>query len=262
VATGVCGDGRREVLGFAVGDSEDGAFWTALLRSLKARGLAEVQQLVIADAHLGPRQAVAAVMAGRPSSAAGSTSSATCCPGPQGSAEGEVAGLRWPDIDLEARRVSPRSPRVVVNHQVLVCEPKTAKDHRSIALDPATVAALREHRRWQLEERLAVGPGWEDSGLVFTWPDGRPLHPERFSKWFEQHTRAAGLPKIRLHDVRHSYATAALAAGIPARIVSERLGHANIAITHGHLQSRAARPGRARGRHRGPAHPRHTTPST
>jgi integrase len=54
---------------------------------------------------------------------------------------------------------------------------------------------------------------------------------ERFSKWFEQHARAAELPKIRLHDVRHSYATAALAAGIPAKIVSERLGHANIAIT-------------------------------
>jgi putative transposase len=63
VATGVCGDGRREVLGFAVGDSEDGAFWTAFLRSLKARGLSGVQ-LVIADAHLGLQQAVAAVMAG------------------------------------------------------------------------------------------------------------------------------------------------------------------------------------------------------
>lgn len=63
VATGVCGDGRREVLGFNVGDSEDGAFWTAFLRSLKARGLGGVQ-LVIADAHLGLRQAVAAVMAG------------------------------------------------------------------------------------------------------------------------------------------------------------------------------------------------------
>ncbi len=90
---------------------------------------------------------------------------------------------------------------------------------------------MREHRRRQLEERLAVGPRWEDSGLVFTWPDGRPLHPERFSKWFEQHARAAGLPRIRLHDVRHSYATAALAAGIPAKVFSERLGHANIAIT-------------------------------
>jgi putative transposase len=63
IATGVCSDGRREVLGFAVGDSEDGAFWTAFLRSLKARGLAAVQ-LVIADAHLGLRQAVQTTMAG------------------------------------------------------------------------------------------------------------------------------------------------------------------------------------------------------
>jgi putative transposase len=63
VATGVCSDGRREVLGFAVGDSEDGAFWTQFLRSLKARGLGGVQ-LVIAGAHLGLRQAVQAVLAG------------------------------------------------------------------------------------------------------------------------------------------------------------------------------------------------------
>jgi putative transposase len=63
VATGVCGDGRRELLGFAVGDSEDGAFWTQFLGSLKARGLQGVQ-LVIADAHLGLRQAVQATMAG------------------------------------------------------------------------------------------------------------------------------------------------------------------------------------------------------
>jgi integrase len=127
-----------------------------------------------------------------------------------GMRRGEVAGLRWVDVDLDAGRVSPRRPRVVVNHEVLVSEPKTAKGRRSIALDPATVAALRDHRRWQLEERLAVGPRWEDSGLVFTWPDGRPLHPERFSRWFEQHARAAGLPKIRLHDVRHSYANIAI----------------------------------------------------
>jgi hypothetical protein len=66
---------------------------------------------------------------------------------------------------------------------------------------------------------------------VFTWPDGSPIHPQRFSAWFEQHAHAAGLPKIRLHDVRHSYASAALAAGIPAKVVSERLGHATIAAT-------------------------------
>ena len=148
-----------------------------------------------------------------------------------GMRRGEVAELRWVDVDLDAGRLSPRRPRVVVNHEVLVSEPKTAKGRRSIALDPATVAALREHRRWQLEERLAVGPGWEDSGLVFTWPDGQPLHPERFSRWFEQHTRAAGLPRDSAARcpprLRHRRA----GGGIPAKIVSERLGHANIAIT-------------------------------
>jgi hypothetical protein len=81
---------------------------------------------------------------------------------------------------------------VVVRYEVVVSEPKTTKGRRSLALDPATIAAFRAQRTRQLEERLAVGPRWQDSGLVFTWPDGRPLHPERFSKWFEQHTRAAG----------------------------------------------------------------------
>jgi len=94
-----------------------------------------------------------------------------------GMRRGEVAGLRWADIDLDAGRVSPRRPRVVVRYEVIVSEPKTAKGRRSLALDPATIAALREHRMRQLEDRLAVGPRWQDSGLVFTWPDGRPLHP-------------------------------------------------------------------------------------
>jgi len=135
-----------------------------------------------------------------------------------GMRRGEVAGLRWSDVDLEADRVSPRRPRVVVDYEVHVSEPKTAKGRRSLALDPATVAALRQHRTRQLEQRLAVGSRWQDSGLVFTWPDGRPIHPQRFSTWFKQHARAAGLPRIRLHDMRHSYATAALAAGVlPSR---------------------------------------------
>jgi hypothetical protein len=104
-----------------------------------------------------------------------------------------------------------RTAGACLDRREVVSEPKTAKGRRSLALDPATIAALREHRTRQLEQRLAVGPRWQDSGLVFTWPEGRPIHPERFSRWFEQHARDAGLPKIRLHDVRHSYATAALA---------------------------------------------------
>jgi Phage integrase family len=67
-------------------------------------------------------------------------------------------------------------------------------------------------------------------------PDGSPIHPQRISAWFLQHTRAAGLPRIRLHDVRHSYASAALAAGVPPKVISQRLGHATIAMdTYSHV---------------------------
>jgi integrase len=143
----------------------------------------------------------------------------------------ELAGLRWVDVELDEGRASPRRPRVVVNYAVEVSEPKTAKGRRSVALDALTVAALREHKERQAEDQAEVGPGWQDSGLVFTRPDGAPIHPDLISDWFERLAREAGLPKIRLHDVRHSYASAALAAGIPAKIVSERLGHATIQIT-------------------------------
>jgi integrase len=143
----------------------------------------------------------------------------------------ELAGLRWVDVDLDAARLSPRRPRVVVNYVVHESEPKTRMGKRSLALDQATVAALKEHKARQEQERAQVGAAWMDSGLVFTRPDGAPIHPDLITDWFKRLARAAGLPPIRLHDVRHSYATAALAAGIPAKVVSERLGHANIAIT-------------------------------
>ena len=80
-------------------------------------------------------------------------------------------------------------------------------------------------------ERLALGPAWQEHGLIFTWYDGRPIHPERFSKWFEVRAIRSGLPRIRLHDLRHSYATAALAANVSPKVVSECLGHARLGIT-------------------------------
>jgi integrase len=152
----------------------------------------------------------------------------------------ELAGLCWSDIDFARARLAPRLPRVVVNYQVHESDTKTASGRRSLALDPATLEALGDHRRRQAEERALAEIG-DDNDLVFTWPDGRPLHPDLITDWFQRHAKRVvwqqdgqqkvGLPAIRLHDVRHSYATAALAAGIPAKIVSERLGHANVQIT-------------------------------
>ena len=120
---------------------------------------------------------------------------------------------------------------VVNYHDVRLIQPKTAKGRRSLALDPTTVASLQAHRVRQLEERLQWGEAWVESGLVFTRENGTTIHPQRMTSWFEQLARNAGLPKIRLHDLRHSYATAALAASVPAKVVSERLGHASVTIT-------------------------------
>jgi hypothetical protein len=108
---------------------------------------------------------------------------------------------------------------------------KSPAGERSIALDPATVAALKAHRARQLEERLACGEAWRDHGLVFTREDGTPLRPTQLTRMFARLARGAGLPNLTLHGLRHTYATASLRAGVPVKVVSERLGHANTAIT-------------------------------
>jgi integrase len=161
-----------------------------------------------------------------------------------GMRRGEVAGLRDLDLDLTAGWVAPLRPRVVVDHQVHVSDPKTVAGRRMLALDPATVTALREHLELRKDERKQLGE-WgvevEDSGLLFTEVDGTPLHPDRFRRrfrrlaakveWQYDGTRRVGLPPIRLHDVRHTYATVALRVGVPVKVVSERLGHASVAVT-------------------------------
>jgi integrase len=89
-----------------------------------------------------------------------------------------------------------------------------------------------------LAERLLMGAGLTDHGLVFCRPDGGPLHPERFSREFTRAVANTDLPRIRLHDLRHSWATMALQAGVHPKVVQERLGHAGIAITldtYGHV---------------------------
>jgi integrase len=145
---------------------------------------------------------------------------------------GDVAGLRWDSIDLETGRLRVEKTRVVVNFKVVESGPKTQRSGREIALDPETVAALRAHRAKVAEERFGRG-ALQDSDLVFTWKDGVGIHPEVLSRTFQRQAKAAGLPVIRLHDLRHSYATAALEAGVPLGVVQERLGHASIAVTAG-----------------------------
>ena len=144
---------------------------------------------------------------------------------------GEALALRWADVDLERARLSVRRSLVPINGTVEVHEPKTSRGRRLVALDPFTVSVLKTWSRRQKEERLEGCPAWTDSGLVFTRADGKLIHPERVSKAFRARVKKTGLPQINLHDIRHTHATLALAAGVHPKVVSDRLGHATVAIT-------------------------------
>ena len=149
-----------------------------------------------------------------------------------GMRRGEALGLQWAHVDFDDGCIAVVQSLTTADNIMIFSEPKTPKSRRRISLDHNTLEGLRQHRVAQKAQRLAVGSVWENQrGLVFTDPVGEPLHPDWFSREFTRLSRAAGLPNIRLHDLRHTYATLALKAGVHPKVVSERLGHATIGIT-------------------------------
>ena len=109
--------------------------------------------------------------------------------------------------------------------------PKTDSSRHSIALSKDAVELLRQIRKQQIEMRPAAGPVWQDEGFAFTRPDGRPIDPDAPTHDFTAIVRSANLPHLTLQGLRHAHATLMLTAGIHPKVVSERLGHSNIAIT-------------------------------
>lgn len=148
-----------------------------------------------------------------------------------GMRRGEVLGLRWEDIDFAERRLAVRQTVLTVDYKIVLGTPKTARGRRSVALDPETVAALQRHRRLQAQERERLGNSTVNHDLVFARETGAPVHPDYFSQCFDRSVKRLALPKIRLHDLRHTHATLGLAAGVPAKVMSDRLGHATVAFT-------------------------------
>jgi hypothetical protein len=100
-----------------------------------------------------------------------------------------------------------------------------------VQLDEATDAVLETWRKRQNAERLAWGPAWVNSGRIFTHEDGSALHPAEVTKLFNELVEAAGLPPIRLHDLRHGAATMSLEAGVDIKVVQELLGHSTSVLT-------------------------------
>jgi integrase len=145
---------------------------------------------------------------------------------------GEVVGLRWCDVDLKAKTLKVVQARVIAEGEVLIEEPKSRNGKRTLPLDNALLDALNGLKARQAAENLAAGPACQASGYLLTDELGAPVHPEWYSDEFGRLLKRAGLPRITLHDSRHTTLTLMEHAGVPVSILSKWAGHHDAAFTH------------------------------
>ena len=150
-----------------------------------------------------------------------------------GMRRGELMGLQWGDIDLEGRKLTiKRALEKTKAHGIRIKAPKTVYGTRQIALPDAATIVLKQHRKTQLEQRMALGTGrLPDEAYVFGTIEGLPRDPDRLTQDWKRLTAARKLPKVTLHALTHSHASALIAAGTDPVTVSRRLGHASAAFT-------------------------------
>jgi len=149
---------------------------------------------------------------------------------------GEACALRWLDIDPDAGVIHVRQ---TLSGHGDVGPPKTPSSRHAAAAPASLLRALREHRVRQNERRLHMGAAWTDNGLVFCTPFGHYIHPDALHPTFKRLCKMASVPAIRIHDLRHTYATIALDLGVDLRDLSRQMGHHRTGVTldiYGHLQ--------------------------
>jgi integrase len=149
---------------------------------------------------------------------------------PTGMCRSEVLGLKWNDVDFTTHRLGLNRGLVGIGYDLHQTPGKTRTSRPSIDLDTTTLDVLAGWRAFQHAAFAAVGLEPDDS-WVFTDGDGQPIHPHALSQAFERIARNAGVRIIRLHDLRHTHGSLLIKEGVPVKVVSERLGHANIAFT-------------------------------
>lgn len=144
---------------------------------------------------------------------------------------GEILGLRWTDIDETAGTLTVRQTLSMVRGQLVYGPPKTPESRRTIPLDRELLRRLRAHRQRQREQRILCGPDYRDHGLVVQTEIGTPVGPRKLGRAFDRLQCAAGVPRIRLHDLRHTHASWLLALGVDVRTIADRMGHTQVSFT-------------------------------
>jgi len=148
-----------------------------------------------------------------------------------GMRQGELLGLRWEDLDVARGVLHIRHTLSAVKGVRELKKPKTNSARRTITLSSQCISALKQHRAVQIAHSLAVGPAWQGNDAVFAASTGAWLDHGNVTRNFNAIVRKAEVKRIPFHSLRHTHATLLLKEGVNVKVVSERLGHANIGIT-------------------------------
>jgi integrase len=147
---------------------------------------------------------------------------------------GEALGLRWDDVNLERGTLTVRRAlQRQTGKGLVIVDPKSATSRRTLELTSIAVTALSRYRELWLDRRATLGADWRGTDAVFVSDIGTPLDPTNVTHRFARTVKAAGLRKVRVHDLRHTAATLALQEGVNPKVVQEMLGHSSITLTLG-----------------------------
>ncbi len=158
-----------------------------------------------------------------------------------GMRRGECLGLRWRDLDWQAGKVRIAQQVTAVKGQIVLGEPKTSKARRSVTLAPSCLSTLKDHRSAQLETRLQARE-WDDHDLIFCTSRGKPIHPRNIGRTLDRLCQIADVPRLSVHQTRHTHTTLLFQDGQNIKMISERLGHSSVGVTleiYAHLAENA-----------------------
>lgn len=145
--------------------------------------------------------------------------------------KGEILALKWADIDSNKQTIKVSGTLQRIDKKLVITEPKTEKSRRTLPLPESIAQHLKAHHKRQFEERMKASTVWQETGLVFTNPDGSAIDQKTLSTWWYGILKKAQIERRRFHDLRHSCATFLFAQGVEARMVMEILGHSQLSLT-------------------------------